>query len=1036
MTVRSNVGAAPRFSKREAEIFVRDMYGISGLLTALPSERDQNFYVQPKSGAGLVFKIANAEESKAFLEFQIAVMERISDFSGRTMCPGTVPSIGGRVIEEITGKKGIPHYVRLQDYLPGIPLGEVKPQGENLLAGLGRFTALLANAFEEIEGTGRSPDFIWNPENGLEFISDHLAHVTEADNAEILSRGLDVLKAQEARMSGMPRGLIHNDGNDYNIIIAPPGSGGSDYFDRQVAGIIDFGDMTETWRLNELAVVMAYAMMNKAKPFQAAASILEGFYSIRPLKEDEIEALPWLIMLRLMMSVVISAVQKKLRRGDAYLTISEKGAWDLLRTFDAVSPALVHAYLRKACGKAPCAASAEVEAYLKDTARDIHPVIGIPLSEKPLCVFDLGVGSPLFSRPEQVMDRLEFSRILKALMSEENAAIGIGRYDEERLLYTSPIFSEGGDKLAESRTLHLGMDVITEPGSPVYAPLDGTVLSAVNNEAALDCGQTLILEHRTKKGDLPFFTLYGHLREESVRGWKSGDKISSGQKIAEIGDAAENGGWPPRLHIQIMTDMLHFIGHYPGVFQVSERDIWKSFCLDPNLILQIPDVVLKKKGYPRNNLLLRRQEKLGPSLSLSYRRPLKIVRGFMQHLYDESGRCYLDAVNNVPHVGHCHPRVVEAVQRQQAVLNTNTRYLHDLIVMYAERLTSLLPDSLSVCYFVNSGSEANDLALRMAEAATGGTETIVLDGAYHGNLSSLIAVSPYKFNGPGGRGRPDSTHVAAMPDPYRGRHRGRDKQAALRYAEEIRSITGRIRSTGKTLKAFIAEPLMSCGGQIVFPDEYLKEAYRIVRKAGGVCIADEVQIGFGRVGTHLWGFETQRAVPDVVTMGKPIGNGFPLGAVVTTRAVADAFAGGMEYFNTFGGNPVSCAAGLAVLDVLEEDGLQAHALELGRYLLTELSSIQAQSTHLGDTRGTGLFIGLECVSDKDSRTPDADRARYLVERMKEEGILLSTDGPGHNVVKFKPPLVFSREDADLFLKKLNRVLGEDVFSRERPNPSR
>ncbi|QXD17048.1 aminotransferase class III-fold pyridoxal phosphate-dependent enzyme [Rhodocaloribacter litoris] len=426
----------------------------------------------------------------------------------------------------------------------------------------------------------------------------------------------------------------------------------------------------------------------------------------------------------------------------------------------------------------------------------------------------------------------------------------------------------------------------------------------------------------------------------------------------------------------------------------------------------------------KDDLLRLRAHLLGPSLSLSYRTPLKIVRGEGTYLFDETGRAYLDCVNNVCHVGHCHPRVVEAACRQMAVLNTNTRYLHDAIIDYAERLTATLPEPLRVCFFVNSGSEANDLALRLARAYTGGTDVVVLDGAYHGNLSSLIDLSPYKFDGPGGAGAPPHTHVVPMPDPYRGPYRRDDPDAGTKYAAHVAEAVEEIAAAGRGLAAFFAEPILSCGGQVVPPEGFFRAAYEHVRAAGGVCVADEVQVGFGRVGSHFWAFETHGVVPDIVTMGKPIGNGHPLGAVVTTPAIAAAFANGMEYFNTFGGNPVSCTVGLTVLDVIAKENLQANARRVGTYLAGRLRGLMARHALIGDVRGRGLFLGVELVRDRATLEPAAEEAAEVVERAKERGVLLSTDGPLHNVLKIKPPLVFSEADADRLAGTLDAVLAE------------
>jgi 4-aminobutyrate aminotransferase-like enzyme len=365
-----------------------------------------------------------------------------------------------------------------------------------------------------------------------------------------------------------------------------------------------------------------------------------------------------------------------------------------------------------------------------------------------------------------------------------------------------------------------------------------------------------------------------------------------------------------------------------------------------------------------------------------------------------------------------------------AVLNTNTRYLHDHIVEYARRLTETLPEPLRVCFFVCSGSEANELALRLARTATGGSDVIVLDGAYHGNTSQLVAISPYKFDGPGGAGAPPHVQTIPMPDDYRGLYRRVLPERGQAYAAHVREAASRSRRRGARPAAFICESLLSCGGQIELPPGYLAAAYRHARDAGAVCIADEVQVGFGRVGSRFWAFETQGVVPDIVTMGKPIGNGHPLGAVVTTPEVAARFANGMEYFNTFGGNPVSCAIGLAVLDVIRDQGLQEHALLVGSRLKAGLAHLGERHAIVGDARGLGLFLGIELVRGRETLEPAGDEAAYVVERMKDHGVLASTDGPLHNVIKLKPPLVFDERDAQRVLDVLDSVLAED-FVRAR-----
>jgi 4-aminobutyrate aminotransferase-like enzyme len=426
-----------------------------------------------------------------------------------------------------------------------------------------------------------------------------------------------------------------------------------------------------------------------------------------------------------------------------------------------------------------------------------------------------------------------------------------------------------------------------------------------------------------------------------------------------------------------------------------------------------------------DELMARRAELLGPSLSVSYKNKLKIVRGEGAYLYDHTGRAHLDCVNNITHIGHCHPHLVEAISRQAAILNTNTRYLNELVLDFAERITSKLPDSLSVAYFVNSGTEANELALRIARHANGQKNTVVLDWGYHGNSQGAVDISPYKFKRKGGFPQPDFVEIAEFPDPYRGPHKGYSENSGKAYAKSVADCVSNIKAkTGNGAATFIAESISGVGGQIAYPQGYLKAAYEAIRAEGGICVADEVQCGFGRVGDHFWGFELQDVVPDIVVIGKPIGNGHPLAAVVTTKELAEKFANGMEYFNSFGGNPVSMAVGMAVMDVIENENMQSHAKELGQYILNRWQPLKDKFEFVGDVRGHGLFLGIELVLDRGTLEPATQLATDIVNEMRERGILLSTDGPLENVLKFKPPMVFSRENADFLCDTLEEVMAE------------
>jgi 4-aminobutyrate aminotransferase-like enzyme/Ser/Thr protein kinase RdoA (MazF antagonist) len=423
-----------------------------------------------------------------------------------------------------------------------------------------------------------------------------------------------------------------------------------------------------------------------------------------------------------------------------------------------------------------------------------------------------------------------------------------------------------------------------------------------------------------------------------------------------------------------------------------------------------------------SGILAQRKKHIGRNLSVSYKEPLKIIKGALQYLYDDKGRTFVDCVNNPSHVGHCHPVVVKRMQKQIATLNTNTRYLSDIIIAYAKKLTATLPSSLNVCYFVNSGSEANDLAIRMSRHFTKQKDIIVLDHAYHGTSTVAMEMSPYKFDGNGGFGKMPWIHKALSPDLYRGPYGYDDARAGVKYAEDVQRIIEELKNEDKVPAAFICETLLGVGGQLPLPDGYLKAVYQHTKSAGGVCIADEVQVGFGRVGEKFWGFELQDVVPDIVVMGKPMGNGHPLAAVVVTDEIADAFNNGMEYFNTFGGNPVSMATGLAVLDVIQDEEMQQHALKIGNHLIAGLKRLMNKYPIIGDVRGHGLFIGVEMVKDRQTKEPAIPEINRIVEAIKDKGYLLSTDGPLHNVLKIKPPLPFSKQNADELVSCLDKIL--------------
>lgn len=1014
------IDTPPCFDCARVEALARELFGHAATATALPSERDQNFLLAVDGEAKLVLKIANANEDRAVLAAQQRAMQHVSQRFALT--PRVVVLGDGNTMTQVTAPDGRVHLAWAVSALPGVPLATVSRRSPALLHQLGAAAAGLSRALDGFDDPALHRDFHWDLARGRAVVARYRALIGDPE----LGTAIDVLTQRfddhtAGLLPALRRSVIHGDLNDHNVLVG----GGADVFDRfqHVTGIIDFGDMVHGVSVGELAIAIAYAVLDAPDPLSVTWQMVHGYHGVHAMAEIEMRALFGLAVLRLCMSSCLAAHQQGRHPDNDYLGVSQAPLRRTLPRLARIPFGIAAATVRSACGLPPVASSAAVRDFLAARTASFAPVLGVDLRVEPSLVLDLGAGSALVSGDERDNAEPAFTGRVFAAMRDAGVRVAVGRYDEPRLVYVTPAFAAGDGTIAEHRTIHLGLDFFAEAGTPVYAPLDGEVHAADEHRIRLDYGGVIVLRHHTDDG-VAFFTLYGHLSRASFAHLRVGQHVRRGEQIATLGVPDENGGWTPHLHLQIITDFLGLGSDFPGVGTASRRDVWRSVSPDANLLVGIPAHRFPAPTRPVPETLARRRALVGPSVRVSYRRPLRIVRGWRQYLYDDEGRRYLDAYNNVPHVGHCHPAVVQAAARQMTVLNTNTRYLHDGLDEYAERLSAALPDPLRVCFFVSSASEANELAIRLARAYTRRHDLLVLDAAYHGNTSMLIDISPYKHAGPGGRGAPEWVHVAPIADDYRGPYKRRDPDAGASYAAGAARVIDAARARGRELCAFIAESCPSAGGQIVFPPGYLAGVYQSVRRAGGVCIADEVQTGLGRLGTHFWGFASQGVVPDIVVMGKSLGNGHPLAAVVTTRAIADAFDNGMEYFSTFGGNTVSCAVGSAVLDVMRDDALEAHALEVGAAMLAGLRALLDKHALVGDVRGSGLFLGVELVKDRDTLEPATAEADYVANRMREEGILLGTDGPLHNVVKIRPPMPFDNTDGARLVETLDGVLGE------------
>ncbi len=991
---------------QNAEIAL-SVWGLEGTLLRLPGEYDENFRLTLADGSARVLKVMHPEREVSFVELQAAALAHLERVAPELKMPRVVSTSGGEpgtLVQTASGER----LVWMLEWVAGRPLAEAAARTPELLVSVGRLIGQVGLALSEFDHPALDRELRWDLARAG-WIAERLEQIEDSVRGGLVERTIARFDAEAApALSALPKVAIHGDANDWNVLVR-----GVRGWAPEAVSLIDFGDMVRSPRICDLAIGAAYAIFDSEDPLAGLAQVAAGYAQVVPLTEIEVEILAPLVAMRLAVSVTNAAIRRALAPGDPYVSVSEAPAWAALEALDRILPRLVRATLRHACGFSPLAVS-PIESFqiLKPA-----PILAPPLLDRLARVrpLDLSVGSLLLGADPRNLEPAGLrSLIERELGGGESAEIGLSLYGEARLV--GPIPPEPG---VEPATIQLGAELFLPAGSEIRALCAGRVVEILQPEADV----RVLMEHPA----LPlvpgriFRTLWLGLAADSLPA--VGTALDRGDPIGRVAAPKENGGWPPRVRLQILLDDLGLGARFPTAARPSERAVWQALSPDPTAWLGIPADRLPTPQLSFGELLAARRSRLGTNLSLSYSRPLEIVRGFRQHLFDADGRGYLDVYNNVAHVGHQHPRVVEAIRAQVGLLNTNTRYLHPNLVRYAERLAAKMPAPLSVVYVVNSASEANELALRLARAATGGRDLIVLEAAYHGHTTSLIDASPYKHDGPGGAGAPDWVYTAPIPDDYRGAWKRGDPDAGPKFARPVEEIAARLAREGKRA-TFLAETLPSVGGQIVPPPGYLEAVYRAIRTHGGVTIADEVQTGFGRLGHAFWGFELQGVVPDIVVLGKPIGNGHPLGAVVTTPEIAAAFDNGMEFFSTFGGNPVSCAAGLAVLDVVEEEGLQENARHVGDRLLADLRALAQKHEIAGDARGVGFFLGLELVRDRETLEPATEEAAYAVDRLRNLGILAGTDGPHHNVIKLRPSMIFEEADANRLIGGLDRVLGE------------
>jgi Ser/Thr protein kinase RdoA (MazF antagonist)/murein DD-endopeptidase MepM/ murein hydrolase activator NlpD len=746
-------------SENEAERIAWDLYGIKGKAHTLPGESDMNFKIQASDNNVFVLKISRPESTLQYLQFQQELLKHLETCEPNLEHPRAIADRDGLLVSRYQANSAI-RFVRMLSWIPGRVYSQVNPHTDSLRLSLGKICGKITSVLEGFEHKECHRKFDWDIAQG-QWTVRHL-ELFPASRSETIRYFLDRFESKRQSYALLRKSLVHNDANDNNILVS------EDLSNPKVVTSIDFGDAIYTQVINDLAVACSYAGMGLNDPLQGIMPVISGYHDSFPLEEKELRYLYDCIAVRLIISVTKSAINRLEEPDNDYLQISDGPAWDLLEKWKATSPELAHYSFRSACGFRSHPNYDQFVSWAQASPFNLKELFPTGPGNDAVDI-DLSVGSTWLGLKEDFADFGLFDFKMGELQKANPEKVIGGGYLECRGVYATDSYDKMGNSGQESRTVHLGVDFWLPAGTPVHALLDGEVITAVNDAGDKEYGGLVILKHQLE--EFSFFTLYGHLTVDSATSWKPGDRITRGDQIAVLGDYPENGNWPPHLHFQAMLSMLDYEIDFPGVAYFNQIDVFKELCPDPNLLFKLESLG-PRAAIHEEELIRFRKKHLGKGMSLSYKKPLHIVRGSGAYLIDSTGKKFLDTVNNVAHVGHEHVKVVRAGQTQMAVLNTNTRYLHKNINELAEELLKTLPKELSVLHFVNSGSEANELALRMIKTASGQMDILASEVGYHGNTNACIAVSSYKFDGNGGKGCPEHTHIFPLPDSFRGKYRG------------------------------------------------------------------------------------------------------------------------------------------------------------------------------------------------------------------------------------------------------------------------
>jgi 4-aminobutyrate aminotransferase-like enzyme/Ser/Thr protein kinase RdoA (MazF antagonist) len=955
---------APQVSEVQAEEILRVHYGMRAQTKSLGSNQDKNFVVIGASGdiAG-VLKIANPAFTATELEAQDLAAELIAEVEPTLRVAVPVLNTAGEKCTTITGLVDRTAYVRLLRYLPGGTLVESGYVSPSAVAGLGAVAGRVSRALEGFDHPGLDRVLQWDLRYGTDVVAALISHVADQSDRGRLQAAAGEAWLRIAPLADeLPRQAAHLDLTDANIVVSRSGGGAA-----QPDGVIDFGDLTNSWAVSELAITASSVLGHPGTEPTSVLSAVRAFHAIRPLTTAEVDALWPMLVLRTAVLIVSGAQQGLLDPDNPYLTDQSGRERRMFEQATSIPIDVMTEVIRADLGLAARQAAVAVSTPLAD----VGSVVTLDLSTTS-DAYDVAFEPDGTLRPG-IEDELARAAI------QDGARLVVTQYGEARLSRTRMLSHESPDVVAT------GISLWAASTTRLVAPWDGQIVG----------------DGLTLRGADYELTLTG------VSAVASGS-VAAGQPLADA---------PAEQWVEVGVRPVGAPAA-PLLTRSEPAPGWLALTRDPRPLLGLPAVEVPDTG----DLLSRRDASFAPVQEFYYRKPPQIERGRRHYLMSTSGRTYLDMVNNVTVLGHGHPRIADTAARQLRKLNTNSRFNYAAVVEFSERLAAMLPDPLDTVFLVNSGSEASDLAIRLATAATGRRDVVAVREAYHGWTFGTDAVSTSTADNPNALAtRPDWVHTVESPNSFRGKYRGDD---AVRYAGEAVQQIEQLVADGRAPAAFMCESVYGNAGGMALPDGYLQQVYAAVRAAGGLAISDEVQVGYGRLGEWFWGFMQQDAVPDIVSIAKSTGNGYPLGAVITSRAVADGFRSQGYFFSSTGGSPLSCAIGMTVLDVLRDEGLQENAARVGAYLKARLQALQDKHPIIGTVHGIGLYLGVEMIRDPETLEPAAEETSAICDRMLELGVIIQPTGDHMNILKTKPPLCIDVESADFYVDTLDRVLTE------------